>query len=102
MPERLGRLSDHRTHAQDESILNQIEELAEKLGITVRRENLDAEGSSSSGGLCRTKDKYILIIDSRASLQEKIRVITEALKRFDLGDVYVRPGLRELLEGSED
>ena len=86
----------------DELILNQLEELAEKLGITVRRENVNAEGSSSSGGLCRIKDKYVLIIDSQASLKEKKRVITEALKRFDLGDVYVRPGLRELLEGSEE
>jgi hypothetical protein len=87
---------------EDELILNQLEELTEKLGITVRRENVNAEGSSSSGGLCRLKGKYVLIIDSQASRKEKIRVIKEALKRFDLGDVYVRPGLRELLEGSED
>ena len=86
----------------DERLLHQLEELAEKLGITVRREKVNAEGSSSSGGLCRIKDKYILILNSESSPQEKIKVITEALKRFDLGNVYVRPGLRELLEGSED
>ena len=99
---RLGRISSHRTYTQDELILNQLEELAEKLGVAIRRENVNVEGSSSVGGLCRMKDRYVLILDSQASLKEKIGVITDALKRFDLDDVYVRPGLRELLEESED
>lgn len=98
----MGRISTHRTHTQDEVILDQLEELAEKLGIAIRQENVNVEGSSSAGGLCRVKDKYVLIIDSQASPREKMRVITEALRRFDLGDVYIRPGIRELLEGSED
>ncbi|MCX5853372.1 MAG: hypothetical protein NTZ24_02090 [Deltaproteobacteria bacterium] len=81
-------------------ILTQLEELAEKLGIAVRYENVIVEESSGTGGLCRIKGKYVLIIHSHATSQEKIQVMTAALKMFDLGDIYVKPVIRELLEGS--
>jgi hypothetical protein len=53
------------------------------------------------GGLCRVDGEFILIIDSTSAVKEKIRIMTEALRRFDLGDIYVRPALRELLEEYE-
>jgi N-dimethylarginine dimethylaminohydrolase len=81
-------------------ILGQLEELAEKLGIEVRYENVNVEESSGTGGLCRIKGKYALIIHSHATSREKIQVMTAALKVFDLGDIYVKPAIRELLEGS--
>jgi len=81
-------------------ILNQLEELAEKLGIAVRYENVIVEESSGTGGLCRIKGKYVLIVHSHATSKEKIQVMTAALKVFDLGDIYVKPVIRELLEGS--
>jgi len=37
----------------EEVILSQLEELAEKLEILVRDENINIEESSSTGGLCR-------------------------------------------------
>jgi N-dimethylarginine dimethylaminohydrolase len=81
-------------------ILNQLEELAEKLGIAVRYENVIVEESSGTGGLCRIKGKYVLIVHSHATSKEKIQVMAAALKVFDLGDIYVKPVIRELLEGS--
>ena len=81
-------------------ILSQLEDLAEKLGIAVRYENVIVEESSGTGGLCRIKGKYVLIVHSHATSKEKIQVMTAALKVFDLGDIYVKPVIRELLEGS--
>jgi N-dimethylarginine dimethylaminohydrolase len=81
-------------------ILTQLEYLAEKLGVEVRYENVNVEESSGTGGLCRIKGKYVLIIHSHATSKEKIQVVTAALKVFDLGDIYVKPVIRELLEGS--
>ena len=43
-----------------------------------------------------------LIIHARAPLKEKIQVLTEVLKRFPLGDIYIRPVIRELLGESKD
>ncbi|MEI8172066.1 MAG: hypothetical protein WCH07_01120 [Deltaproteobacteria bacterium] len=81
-------------------ILTQLEDLAEKLGIEVRYENVNVEESFGTGGLCRIQGKSVLIIHSHATSKEKIQVMTAALKVFDLGDIYVKPVIRELLEGS--
>ncbi len=85
-----------------EHLLNQLEELAGRLGIGVRYENVNVEESSLAGGFCRIKEKYVLIIQPQATINEKVRIITEALKTFPLGDIYVKPALRELIEGSSD
>ena len=84
----------------DEIILSYLEELAEKLEILVRDENINIEESSSTGGLCRVEEQYILILNSKSTVKEKIKVMIEALNQFDLSDIYVKPAIRELLEGS--
>jgi hypothetical protein len=86
----------------DEFLLDQLEELADKLGIKVRYESVNLEESSSAGGLCRLKGEYVLIIHAPAPVKEKILVMTEVLKRFPLGDIYIRPVIRELLGKSKD
>lgn len=86
----------------DKVLLSQLEELAERVGITVRYENMNGENSPGSGGLCRLKGEYVLIVHSRAALREKIRVMARALRQFDLNGIYLRPVLRELLEESEE
>jgi hypothetical protein len=86
----------------DEFLLDQLEELADKLGIKVRYESVNLEESSSAGGLCRLKGEYVLIIQAQAPVKEKIQVMTEVLKRFPLGDIYIRPVIRELLGESKD
>ncbi|MGA3084017.1 MAG: hypothetical protein ABSE95_04430 [Thermodesulfobacteriota bacterium] len=82
----------------NELLLSELEELAGKLGIAIRYENVNGEDSSGSGGLCRLKGEYVLIIHSQATVQEKIRIILAAVKPFPIGDVYVKPVIRELLE----
>jgi hypothetical protein len=82
-----------------EVLLYQLEELAEKLEILVRDENINIEESSSTGGLCRIEGEYILILNSKATLNEKIQVIIKALQQFDLSDLYIKPVIREFLEG---
>ena len=86
----------------DEVLLNQLEELAEKLEISVRDENINSEESSSTGGLCRVEGKYILILNSTATVKEKIKVIIKALQQFDLSEIYIKPFIRELLEGYKE
>jgi hypothetical protein len=86
----------------EEVLLNQLEELAEKLGILVRDENINIEESSSTGGLCRIEGKYVLILNSKVTVKEKNQVMIKALQHFDLSDIYIKPVIRELLEGYEE
>jgi N-dimethylarginine dimethylaminohydrolase len=80
--------------------LGLLEELADKLGIPIRYEIIHDE-LTGLGGLCRVEGKVILMIHSRATVKEKIQIMKEALRRFDLNEIYVRPALRELLEEHE-
>ena len=82
----------------DEVILHYLEELAEKLEILVRDENINMEESFSSGGLCRIEGQYVIILNSKTSMKEKIQVMITALQQFDLSDMYIKPVIRELLD----
>lgn len=86
----------------EEVLLNQLEELAEKLGVLVRDENINIEESSGAGGLCRIEGKYVLILNSKSTVKEKNQVLIKALRQFDLSDIYLKPVIRELLEGYEE
>ena len=82
----------------ENTLLSQLEELAESLHIEVRYESFKGEGAFSTGGLCKLKGEYLLIINSKASARDKVEAIAGALKGFDLSQVYLRPGLREFLD----
>ena len=86
----------------DEVILSYLEELAEKLEILVRDENINIEESSSSGGLCRVEGKHVIILNSKATVKEKIQVMITSLHQFDLSNIYVKPVIRELLDGYKE
>ncbi len=59
----------------DEFILLQLEELAERLGVLVRDENINIDDVSSTGGLCIVEGQHILILNSKTTLQEKMKVL---------------------------
>jgi hypothetical protein len=80
---------------------NQLEELADKLGLAVRYEKIQAEESSYPGGLCHLQGKPVIIIDDQIPERMKVEVLIEALRRFPTGAIYVKPVVRELLEGRE-
>jgi hypothetical protein len=84
---------------KDELLLSQLEDLANKLGIAIRHFKFIRDESSGRGGLCRIRGEYILYIDSQATTKEKILVMIEALKEFELGDIHVLPAIRNLLDG---
>jgi hypothetical protein len=84
----------------DRVLLNHLEELAGKLGIEIRYGNIGVEESHRTGGLCRVQGKYFLIMHSRLNVKEKVGVIIKTLKGFEIGDIYVMPIIRELLDKS--
>lgn len=88
------------THMDEITIIHQLEELAETFGFQIRYEpiKLDDELTSVPGGVCQFKGESLLIINSNATGRDKIKVLAQAVKHFDLDRVYIRPALRELLE----
>ena len=80
------------------AILGQLEDLAGSLGIEIRNEPLRREGSFSPGGLCRLKGEYLLIFNTKATQEDRIEALVGAVGRFDLDQLYLKPGLREFLD----
>ena len=81
-----------------EELLVQIEELAGRLNIHIQYESLKAEDPETFGGYCRSKEQHMIILHSKASISRKIEIFTEALRRFDIDEFYMRPALREHLK----
>jgi hypothetical protein len=82
----------------DNTTLNQLEELAHRLGMRVRYEPLKIEGSLYRGGFCRVNGQDFVMIHKKATTQERIHILADVLKRRDLSEIYVLPSLRQLLE----
>jgi hypothetical protein len=84
----------------ENTILEQLEELAERFGVKIRYEAIkeDEDSIHVVGGLCLLRGEYVLIIDSRATVKDRVQTLATALKHFDLDQIYLRPVLRELLD----
>ena len=87
-----------KNNTQNEEMLGQMEELARNLNITVRYEKILKESAFFPGGFCRVKGKDMIIINSKASLDDKIEIMARALLPFDLSHIYVLPAIRELID----
>ena len=74
-------------------ILQELEALATDLAIEIRYDELE-----STGGLCRFKGRTCLIVNRYLSVAERIRLFSRELSQFPLGDVFIRPQVRQVLE----
>jgi len=77
--------------------LAELEALAKKLEVEVVYDHLTGEGAGS-GGLCKIKGRWRVIIERRSSVGERLSILAKALSRFDLESHYLTPSLRELVE----
>lgn len=79
------------------NILEGFENLIQSLSIDLRYEKGDF-----AGGLCHLPGKSIFIINSKFSIENKIRLIASELKSMQLNHIYIRPALRRIInEGLE-
>lgn len=78
---------------KSEKLLIELEILADKLGLDVRYERGDFQGD-----LCIIKEDGQIIIQKKASLDKKIAVLSRGIGRMDLGNIYLLPELRKILE----
>lgn len=79
-----------------EGQLGELLDLAERLGVEIRRAWLGGDG----GGLCVIRGKKVLFLDTAASPPEQVGKTAAALAAVEgVEDCYVRPEVRELLDG---
>jgi hypothetical protein len=55
--------------------------------------------SRAPEGSAVLKGKYVLILNSKVTVKEKNQVMINALQQFGLSGIYIKPVIRELLEG---
>ena len=79
-----------------DALLELLEAAAEQLSVKVSYEQLQA--SVGHGGLCRVKGEYRVIIDKRATPQERVATLATALARFDVTKLSIHAKAREVLD----
>ncbi|MBW1780979.1 MAG: hypothetical protein JRL30_09600 [Deltaproteobacteria bacterium] len=83
----------------DRTVLGHLEAVADNLGVEIRYEPMEGETPFSPGGMCRIRGKQVLIINAKAPPADQIATFVKAFSRLDLSQIYLRPGIRKLLEG---
>jgi len=79
-----------------EQITETLEQAAAQLGIRVRYETMTGD-TAGSGGLCKVKGQWNVIVDRKTPPADRAALLVEALAGFDTDDVYLPPQLREAL-----
>ncbi|MGC8659683.1 MAG: hypothetical protein ACP5U1_11470 [Desulfomonilaceae bacterium] len=85
----------------DIDLLSKLEDLANRLGVKLRYENLSKGPVRAMGGYCRLLDDHLILIDKNDSKKRKIKLIARSLRRFDLETVFVPPALRRIIQSCE-
>lgn len=95
-------LKDKIFAMEENRLLQELEEIAEKLSITVHYDDLMGLDFKIKGGLCKLRGKPVIIMDRRTPLTERVDLLVGALRQFDLSSVFIRPYIRSIIaEGSE-
>lgn len=79
-----------------EVLLELLEATADQLGINVSYEPLQT--SVINGGLCRVKGVYRVIVDKRATSEERVATLATALATFDTSELALPPKVRDVLK----
>src|SRR5262247_1619820 len=84
---------------KSDDMLELLENAAEQLGIRVSYEPLQTSGIQTGlrGGLCRVKGVYRIIIDKRATNEERLTTLATAIAGLDTTELELPQKLRDLL-----
>lgn len=75
------------------TIIEELEDAAERLGLEVRTEN-----GNFRGGRCSVDGEELLMINKRHQPETQLVVIAEALREAPLDTIYLKPAVRQALE----
>ncbi|MGQ9707349.1 MAG: hypothetical protein ACUVUR_00540 [bacterium] len=72
--------------ANQTKVLAELEQRCGELGLRVVYDDLHGEG-----GMCRLRNQYLVIINRRASAPTRIRMLEQALKKYEAVKIEPRP-----------
>ena len=81
-----------------EQIYQELNDLAEKLQITVSEQNFRNTGIKVQSGMCKVKGKDFIILDKHKSIHKKIKILATHLAGMPHENYYIVPTVRELLD----
>lgn len=88
----------YTSNAALEATLEELKSAAQALGFTVREEELLREvGYRARSGACRVGTTRVILLDRRASGDDRIEALCAALAAEDLERVFLSPSLRARL-----
>ena len=79
-----------------EKLLEHLESAAAAISVKVSYETMTS--SVGRGGLCRVKSQLRVIIDRRATTQERLATLAESLSRLDTTGVDMVPEERQVVD----
>jgi hypothetical protein len=80
-----------------DQIYQELNTIAEKIGIAVKEHNFRTTGVPVKSGSCMVHGKPVIIIDKHKSLTKKIKILASELAKFPHDEVFAVPAVRELL-----
>ncbi len=82
---------------EEKRLLQELEEIAEKLSIAVQYDDLLGMDFNVKGGLCKLRGKNVIILDRRTPPRERIDLLARALRQFDLSSISMKPYVRLII-----
>jgi len=76
---------------EEKRLLQELEEIAEKLSIAVQYDDLLGMDFNVQGGLCKLRGKNVIILDRRTPPRKRIDLLARALRQFDLSSISMKP-----------
>lgn len=80
-----------------EQMYHHLKEIAEKLDITVREQNLKKSSLRIRSGFCTVKEKKMFIMDKNISIANKNTILAAFLGEIPHEDIYIVPAVREFI-----
>ena len=84
---------------RDLLLLRGLIEVFERLGISVEFANLSFDDVRGKGGLCRFRDRRLIILDRQLSTREMNELLAALLAKMDVESLFLPPLVREAIKG---
>ncbi len=86
-------MSPRKLNGRLETLYNELEEVAARLGYRVILDR-----GPFTGGACLLEGEELIVLNKSTPLEQRTRLLAEALCRKDLSGIYIKPAVRGIIE----
>lgn len=84
---------EKKTDEKKEQLIKELISLYEQLGFTAR-----IEKGFFKDGFCLLRNQKILLLNKNLEQDKKIKFLIQNLTELPIDNIFIKPGLRELIE----